>query len=86
VYAQAPTNKDYPTIFLHGWLAKRNNFSINWAQYAYDTTQKQMKRSKKLSFFLKRNCNITLVSKQMSQFEGGLELSDSEDYIMLQGP
>jgi len=44
VYAHVPTNGDYLTIFLHGWLAERNKFLINWAQYAYDTTQEQMKR------------------------------------------
>jgi hypothetical protein len=83
VYAHAPTNKNYLAIFLCGWLAKCKEFSINWAQYAYDTTQEQMKRSKRPSFSSKRNCSTTLDSKQMSQFERGLELNDIEDYIML---
>ncbi len=39
VYAHAPANGDYPTIFLCSWLAKCNKFLINWAQYAYETTQ-----------------------------------------------
>jgi hypothetical protein len=44
VYAHAPTNENYPAIFQRGWLAERNGFPINWAQYAYDTTQGQMKK------------------------------------------
>ncbi len=44
VYAYAPTNGDYLAIFLRGWLAKCNKFLINFAQYAYETTQEQIKR------------------------------------------
>lgn len=44
VYAHVPTNKDYFAIFLHGCLVEHNEFLTNWAQYAYDTKQKQMKR------------------------------------------
>jgi hypothetical protein len=61
VYAHAPTNKDYPAIFLHGWLAERNKFPINWAQYAYDTTQEQMKRPNGPSL---QNGTITLLQIQ----------------------
>jgi hypothetical protein len=86
VYAHAPTNKDYLTIFLCSWLAESNKFPISWAQYAYDTTQEQMKRGKKPSFSLKRNYSIISYLKQMSQFGRGLELNDNENYIVLEGP
>jgi hypothetical protein len=81
VYAHVPTNEDYLAIFLHGWLVERNGFLINWAQYVYDTTQEQMKSS----FSLKGNCSTTSYSKKMNQSEGGLELSDNEDYVVLEG-
>jgi hypothetical protein len=38
------------------------------------------------SFSLKRNYNIILDLKQMSQFERGSEFNDNEDYIVLEGP
>jgi len=81
VYAHVRTNEDYLAIFLHGWLVERNGFLITWAQYVYDTTQEKMKRS----FSLKGNCSTTSYSKQMNQSEGGLELSDNEDYVVLEG-
>jgi hypothetical protein len=83
VYVHAPTNEDYFAIFLHGWLTKCNGFPINWAQYAYDNTQEQMKRTKRPSFSSKGNYNTT---SNLSQFEGGLEFNDNEDCIMLERP
>jgi len=38
------------------------------------------------SFSLKGNCSIILDLKQMSQSERGLEFSDNEDYVVLEGP
>jgi len=66
VYAHVLTNGDYFAIFLCGWLAEHNEFLIDWAQYAYDTTQEQMKRSKRPSFFSKMNYSTTSYSKHMN--------------------
>jgi hypothetical protein len=46
VYGHVPTNGDYSTFFLRGWLVQHKNHEINWAQYAYDTIQEQMRRTK----------------------------------------
>jgi hypothetical protein len=45
-----------------------------------------MKRSKRPSFFLKENCSTILDSKQMSQSNEDLELSDNEDCVVFEGP
>jgi len=43
IYGHAPTNNDYSAFFLCGWLVQRKNHEVNWAYYAYDTIQKQMR-------------------------------------------
>lgn len=44
VYAHSPSNDDYLNIFLHGWSVKCKGHIVNYAQYAHDTTQQQLKR------------------------------------------
>jgi hypothetical protein len=44
-----------------------------------------MKRSKRPSFFSKRNSSTISNLKQMNQSKRGLELCDNEDYIVLEG-
>jgi hypothetical protein len=50
-----PMEITLPFSYMVGWL-NAMGFFINLAQYAYDTTQEQMKRSKMSSFFSKGNC------------------------------
>jgi len=43
MYTHAPTNNDYLTIFVRGWLADRKEKDGNWALYVYDCNHEQMK-------------------------------------------
>ncbi len=50
IYSHPRDNAKYFVVFLKGWLAQCMGEKVNWTQYAYDSTQLQMKKATRLAF------------------------------------
>ncbi len=87
-YAHPPTNSDYPSIFLRGWLALWKGHVMNWAQYVCITMQKQMKRARRPFIHSKENYAIAKFNSGIKEYTYFIQLNDGREdgHFIVEGP